>query len=109
MSARTRARTFSPLQAPDSSSHANTYVLHCRQAESSLIEISELQTTLTTNLTTQSAQIEQLVQDSFMTEENVGGGNQQLKQAAQRRRPAKYLFYGSVGFSVLVVLWDLLI
>lgn len=74
-----------------------------------MIEISEMQTTLASNLTMQSAQIDQLIRDSSHTEENVGGGNKELKKAAERRRPAKYLFYGSIGFSVLVVLYDLII
>jgi syntaxin 18 len=74
-----------------------------------LVEISELQTQLVNNLATQSAHIEQLVADSISTEENVGGGNKELKRASERKSTAKYLFYGTCGFSAVLVLWDLLI
>jgi syntaxin 18 len=74
-----------------------------------LIEISELQTQLVSNLETQSAHIEQLVADSFLTTENVGGGNKELKKATQRKSTAKYVFYASCGLSAFLVLWDLVI
>jgi syntaxin 18 len=73
------------------------------------LEISELQTQLVTNLAVQSAHIDQLVQDSFHTTENVGGGNKELKKATERRSVAKYVFYASCGLSFTLVLWDLLI
>jgi syntaxin 18 len=81
----------------------------CRTAEKSLVEISELQTQLVNNLATQSAHIEQLVADSVFTTENVGGGNKQLKKAAERKSTAKYVFYASCGLSLFLVVWDLLI
>ncbi|KAI9821098.1 MAG: hypothetical protein M1827_003832 [Pycnora praestabilis] len=80
-----------------------------KTAERSLVEISELQTTLANNLVTQSAHIDQLVADTFYTAENVGGGNQQLKKATERKSTAKYVFYVSCGFSLFLVAWDLLI
>ncbi|KAI9817920.1 MAG: hypothetical protein M1832_004540 [Thelocarpon impressellum] len=80
-----------------------------RTAERSLVEISELQSVITGNLATQSAHIDQLVADSLNTEENVGGGNRQLKKAAERASTAKYVFYGSCAFSLLLVVYDLLI
>ncbi|KAI9804551.1 MAG: hypothetical protein M1825_001451 [Sarcosagium campestre] len=80
-----------------------------RTAERSLIEISELQTTLTYNLATQSAHIDQLTTDALNTSENVGGGNKQLKRAAERKSTAKYVFYGSCAFSLFLITWDLLI
>ncbi|KAI9760272.1 MAG: hypothetical protein M4579_001786 [Chaenotheca gracillima] len=80
-----------------------------RTAERSLVEISELQTNLATNLATQSAHIDQLVADSFFTTENVGGGNKQLKRATERKSTAKYVFYGSCAFSLFLVTYDLLI
>ena len=43
------------------------------------------------------------------TSENVGGGNKQLKKAAERKSTAKYVFYGSCAFSALLVVYDLLI
>ncbi|KAI9785589.1 MAG: hypothetical protein M1835_003312 [Candelina submexicana] len=80
-----------------------------RTAERSMIEISELQTTLATNLATQSAQVDQLVADSINTSENVTGGNKQLKKASERKSTAKYVFYMSCGLSLFLVAWDLLI
>ncbi|KAI9888208.1 MAG: hypothetical protein M1814_001093, partial [Vezdaea aestivalis] len=55
-----------------------------RTAERSLIEISEQQTTLASHLEIQNAHIDQLVVDSVQTTENVGGGNKELKRAAER-------------------------
>jgi t-SNARE complex subunit (syntaxin) len=81
----------------------------CRTAERSLIEISELQTTLANNLAIQSAHIDQLVADSLYTTENVGSGNKQLRRAAERSSPAKYVFYGSCLFSLFLIAYDLLI
>ena len=74
-----------------------------------MIEISELQTQLVSNLEIQSAHIEQLVADSYLTTENVGGGNKQLKKAAERKSTAKYVFYASCGLSLFLVVWDLII
>jgi t-SNARE complex subunit (syntaxin) len=81
----------------------------CRTAEKSLIEISELQSMLVNNLTTQSAHIEQLVADSFSTTENVGGGNKQLKKATERPSAARYTFFAASGLCAFLVLWDLII
>ncbi|KAH0555806.1 hypothetical protein GP486_006249 [Trichoglossum hirsutum] len=80
-----------------------------RTAERSLIEISELQTTLVNNLATQSEHIDQLVADSLLTTENVGGGNKQLKKAAERKSTARYVFYVTVAFSGFLIVYDLLI
>lgn len=91
--------------------HYQEFTLICftRTAEKSLVEISELQTLLVNNLTTQSAHIDQLVADSFKTTENVGGGNQQLKKAAQRVSPARYTFFAASGLCAFLIIWDLLI
>jgi syntaxin 18 len=78
-----------------------------RTAERSLIEISELQTTLVSNLAVQSAHIEQLVQDSHLTEENVGGGNKELKRATERRSTAQAVFWSTVAFCGVVIVMDL--
>ncbi|KLU82554.1 hypothetical protein MAPG_01626 [Magnaporthiopsis poae ATCC 64411] len=78
-------------------------------AEKSLLEISELQTVLVNSLATQSAHVEQLVADSLTTEENVGGGNKELKKASEKWRPAKLTFFGAVGLCSVLVLWDLVI
>ncbi|KAL8408040.1 hypothetical protein RB594_006733 [Gaeumannomyces avenae] len=78
-------------------------------AEKSLLEISELQTVLVNSLATQSAHVEQLVADSLSTEENVGGGNKELKKASEKWRPAKLTFFGAVGLCSVLVLWDLVI
>ncbi|KAF2661930.1 snare protein syntaxin-like protein 18/UFE1 [Lophiostoma macrostomum CBS 122681] len=80
-----------------------------RSAEKSLLEISELQTTLASNLSIQSAHIDQLVADSFTTAENVGTGNKELKRATERRSTARMVFYGTSAFCLTLVLWDLFI
>ena len=64
-----------------------------RTAERSLVEISELQSTLAGNLEVQSANIEQLVQDSFYVTKNVDSGNKELKKASERRSTARLVFY----------------
>ncbi len=81
----------------------------CRTAEKSLVEISELQTQLVNNLATQSAHIDQLVADSYLTTENVGGGNKELKRASERKSTAKYVFYASCGVSLFLIAYDLII
>lgn len=78
-----------------------------RTAEKSLLEISELQTTLAANLTMQSAHVDQLVQDSFFTTENVGRGNKELKRASERPSTARLLFHGTCAFCAFLVVWDL--
>ncbi|KAG6210980.1 hypothetical protein E4U35_003933 [Claviceps purpurea] len=80
-----------------------------RSAEQSLVEISELQSLLVNNLTTQSAHIEQLVSDSLATTDNVGGGNKELKKAAQRPSAARYTFFAASGLCAFLVIWDLII
>ncbi|KAG6048004.1 hypothetical protein E4U17_007315 [Claviceps sp. LM77 group G4] len=80
-----------------------------RVAEQSLVEISELQSLLVNNLTTQSAHIEQLVSDSLATTDNVGGGNKELKRATQRPSAARYTFFAASGLCAFLVIWDLII
>ncbi|KAH8709990.1 snare-complex protein syntaxin-18 N-terminus-domain-containing protein [Phaeosphaeriaceae sp. PMI808] len=80
-----------------------------RATEKSLLEISELQTTLANNLSVQSAHIDQLVEDSFLTTENVGGGNKELKRATERRSTAQVVFWSTCIFCTTLVLWDLFI
>lgn len=79
-----------------------------RSAERSLLEISELQTQLATNLAVQSEHIDQLLADSQLTQDNMEAGNKQLKQAAQRASPARYVFQASVGFCAFLILADIL-
>ncbi|KAH6611962.1 snare-complex protein syntaxin-18 N-terminus-domain-containing protein [Boeremia exigua] len=80
-----------------------------RAAEKSLVEVSELQSTLASNLEMQSAHIEQLVEDSFNTTDNVGSGNKELKRATERRSTAQMVFYGTSAFCTVLVLWDFFI
>ncbi|KAF2824334.1 hypothetical protein CC86DRAFT_54287 [Ophiobolus disseminans] len=80
-----------------------------RATEKSLLEISELQTTLANNLSVQSAHIDQLVQDSFSTTENVGSGNRELRRATERRSTAQAVFWSTCIFCTTLVLWDLFI
>lgn len=82
---------------------------HQRTAEKSLFEIAELQTQLVTNLAVQSEHIDMLVAESYVTTENVGGGNQQLKKASERKSTAKYVFYASCSLSLFLIAWDLII
>ncbi|KAI9662868.1 MAG: hypothetical protein M1821_007915 [Bathelium mastoideum] len=79
-----------------------------RNAERSLLEIAELQTTLANNLAVQSAHVDQLVQDSSFTEENVGRGNKELKKATERRSTAQMVFYGTCALCGTLILWDLI-
>lgn len=77
------------------------------QAERSILEISELHSTLHANLAQQSEHIEQLVQESYDTTANLGKGNQELKRASERRSTAQAVFWGTVGFCSFLVVWDL--
>jgi len=79
-----------------------------RTAERSLIEISELQSTLVSNLEVQSAHIDQLTQDSFLVTENVGKGNQELKKASERKSTAKMVFFSTSGLCAFLIAWDLI-
>ncbi|TVY71198.1 Syntaxin ufe1 [Lachnellula suecica] len=94
-------------QNQDMLKHYESTLDQVRTAEKSLVEISELQTQLVSNLAVQSAHIDQLVADSFFTAENVGGGNKQLKRATERKSTAKYVFYASCSLSLFLVAWDL--
>lgn len=85
-----------------------TQARHDRTTEKSLLEISELQTTLAANLALQSENIGQLVQDSYLTTENVDKGNKQLRKASERTSTARLLFYSTCGFCTFLVVWDLI-
>ncbi|KAI0177979.1 hypothetical protein BJ166DRAFT_36632 [Pestalotiopsis sp. NC0098] len=89
--------------------HYESVLGQVRTAEKSLIEISELQTQLVSNLATQSAHIDQLVADSTNITDEVGGGNKMLKSATKKPSPAKYTFYATCGLCTLLVFWDLII
>ncbi|KAF1940419.1 syntaxin [Clathrospora elynae] len=80
-----------------------------RATEKSLLEISELQTTLANNLSIQSAHIDQLVEDSFNTTQNVGSGNKELKRATERGSLAQKVFWGTSALCTVLVLWDLFV
>ncbi|KAF2437895.1 hypothetical protein P171DRAFT_437508 [Karstenula rhodostoma CBS 690.94] len=80
-----------------------------RTAEKSLLEISELQTTLAANLNIQAEHIDQLVADSQLTTENVGSGNKQLKKATERRSTAQMVFWSTCAFCTTLIVWDLFI
>jgi len=81
---------------------------YCRNAEKSLLEISELQSVLVVNLQQQNERIDQLVQDSYLTTENVGKGNKELKRASERPSTARMLFHGTCAFCAFLVVWDLI-
>ncbi len=71
-----------------------------------MIEISELQTVLVSNLEVQSAHVEQMVADSFNTTENVEKGNKELKKALDRPSTARYTFYAASSLCLFMVVWD---
>lgn len=79
-----------------------------RQAEKSILDISELHSTLHANLQQQSEHIEQLVMDSYLTTENLGKGNRELKTASERKSTAQAVFWGTVGFCGFLVVWDMI-
>ncbi|PSN69250.1 snare protein syntaxin-like protein 18/UFE1 [Corynespora cassiicola Philippines] len=89
--------------------HYEDHLDAVRTAEKSLLEISELQTQLANNLSMQSAHIDQLVEDSFNTTENVGHGNKELKRATERRSTARLVFWFTCAFCTTLVVWDLII
>lgn len=88
--------------------HYNDTLSQVRTAQSSLLDISSLQTQLAQNLDIQSAHIQQLFTDSLNTTENVASGNKQLKKATERRSIARDVFYATCGLCVTLVLWDLI-
>ncbi|EAW18561.1 putative SNARE protein (Ufe1) [Aspergillus fischeri NRRL 181] len=79
-----------------------------QNAEKSLLEISSLQQTLVSHLSTQEEYIEQLVMDASSTTTNIGQGNKELKRATQRRSTAQAVFWGTVGLCTWLVVWDLI-
>lgn len=90
--------------------HYNSATEKVKTVEKSLVEIAELQSMLVGNLTVQSEQIGQLVADSERTEENVGGGNKQLKKATGRKfSQARTTFYAAGALCAFLVVWDLII
>lgn len=90
--------------------HYNSATEKVKTVEKSLVEIAELQSMLVDNLVVQSANIEQLVADSERTEENVGGGNKQLKKATERKfSQARVTFYAASALCAFLVVWDLII
>ena len=90
--------------------HYNSALDKVKTVEKSIFEIAELQQMLADNLTVQSAHIDQLVTDAERTEENVGGGNKQLKKASQRKfSQARVTFYAASALCTVLVLWDLII
>ncbi|KAL2856659.1 snare protein [Aspergillus pseudoustus] len=79
-----------------------------QNAEKSLLEISSLQQTLVTHLSTQEEYVGQLVYDAEHTETNIGRGNKELKRATERRSVAQAVFWGTVGLCTWLVVWDLI-
>lgn len=79
-----------------------------RKAERSILEISELHSQLHANLDQQSHHIDQLVEESYVTTENLDKGNKELKRASERRSTAQAVFFATVAFSSFLVVWDLI-
>jgi syntaxin 18 len=77
-----------------------------RTAEKSILEIAELRSTIAQHLDTQSVMIDQLVQDSYSTTEDVGKGNKELKRASERISWAPYVFYATAAGCSFFIFWD---
>lgn len=78
-----------------------------RTAEKSLMDIAEMQSQLIQQLDVQAESIQQMQVDSLNTAENVGGGNKQLKKAAERKSTARLVFWATCGLCSFLVAWDL--
>ncbi|KAL2138059.1 hypothetical protein VTI28DRAFT_7560 [Corynascus sepedonium] len=89
--------------------HLESTLDKVRTAESSLIEIAELQNMLVSNLTAQSAHIDKLVADSFETTEEIGKGNKELKKSVGKASPARFTFFAAAGLCTALILWDLIV
>lgn len=83
------------------------FPLRNRNAEKSLLEISSLQQTLVTHLSTQEEYVGMMVADASNTETNIGRGNKELKRASEKRSAAQAVFWGTVGLCTWLVVWDL--
>lgn len=79
-----------------------------QNTEKSLLEISSLQQSLVSHLSTQEDYIGQLVGDVADTQMNVGEGNRELKRAGEKRSSAMMVFWGTVGLCFWLVVWDLI-
>lgn len=88
--------------------HFTSQLSQITAAEKSILEISQLQSTLVANIEMQAENIDQLVQDSYTTTENLGRGNKELKRASERRSTAQAIFYATCGFCTFLVVWDLI-
>ena len=88
--------------------HYTSQLEQLNAAEKSIMEISELQSTLTANIQLQQEHIDQLVQDSYLTTENLGKGNKELKRASERRSTAQAVFWSTCAFCSFLVVWDLI-
>ena len=86
--------------------HYNAELEKIQKAQSSVMEISNLQTELTMHLNLQAEGISQLVSESFEIGGNVSAANKQLEKARERFRPAQWAFYVAVGTGAFLVLWD---
>lgn len=45
--------------------------------------------------------------ESLNTTENIGGGNQQLKKATERKSTARMVFWATCGLCGFLITWDL--
>jgi hypothetical protein len=88
--------------------HLNSQLDKVQQAEKSLIEISELQSTLVGHLSVQGEMIGQLVDDAANTDANVRRGNKELQRASERGSVAQMVFYGTASLCGFLVVWDLI-
>ncbi|ANB15691.1 hypothetical protein AWJ20_3330 [Sugiyamaella lignohabitans] len=78
-----------------------------KQAEQSMYEIAELQTSLATHLSSQNTKIQSLMDDAFKTSSDVSAANEQLASARSRnRRASKIIIYSSVSLGLVLLFYD---
>lgn len=79
-------------------------------AQRSMQEISELQTSLSTHLSTQSDRIQSLLDDAFQTQIDITAANEQLSSAKTRnRRASKMIIWASLIIAIILLINDALL
>lgn len=79
-------------------------------AQRSMQEISELQTSLSTHLSTQSDRIQSLLDDAFQTHIDISAANDQLSSAKTRnRRASKMIIWASLIIAIILLINDALL
>ena len=77
------------------------------KVEKSLLQISDLQNQLVTELDVQGEKIDLLVADADSIDSNVQRGNKELKKATERASTARTVFWATCGLCGFLITWDL--